>query len=135
METTTTWAKVQTTFTGLHHWKDAPDEVQWLQNTHRHEFHVTVKVSQTHDDRDVEYIMFKRALDEFISQIGEEREDGQYLADKSCEMMATDIAEWVQRNYGNRRVEVEVLEDGENGAVVEANSQPGGLIEKDDASN
>jgi len=120
-----TWAKVQTTFTGLHHWEDAFDEVAFLQNAHRHEFHVTLKIEQTHDDRDVEYIKLKRALDEFLEDYGEEREDGKYLADRSCEMMAKDILKWTRTQYGVCDMECEVLEDGENGAVVNAPATAG----------
>ena len=37
----------------------------------------------------------------------------------SCETMAIRIQKYVQKNYPDRQVKVEVFEDGENGAVVE----------------
>jgi 6-pyruvoyl-tetrahydropterin synthase len=118
-----TWAKVTTTFEAIHHWKDAFDEVEFLKHPHRHTFHVTVAVEQTHDDRDIEYINFKRELNAFLEEYGDERADGRYLADKSCEMMATDIIEWVEAYIGTdgttREIHVTVTEDGENGALVE----------------
>jgi hypothetical protein len=109
-----TFAEVKTRFTGEHRWPNAPDEVAFLRDYHRHEFHVEVSVEQTHNDRDVEYIMMKRALDDFLS------EWPQKLGSKSCEMMAEDIIEdFLVPNYGDeRRYGVSVIEDGENGALV-----------------
>ena len=129
MQSTTTWAKVQTAFTGMHRWEGAPEEVEFLGLLHRHEFHVTVELAQAHDNRDLEYIMFKRALDEFLDRYGDTmRDTDTYLGNKSCEMIAKDIIEWVRDEYGNRSITVEVLEDGENGAVVEYESAE--LLEK-----
>ena len=109
-----TFAEVNTRFTGEHKWPDAPDEVAFLRNYHRHEFHVRVTVEQMHNDRDVEYIMLKRALNDFLD------EWPQKLGSKSCEMMAEEILEdFLLSEYGNdRRYTVEVLEDGENGGGV-----------------
>lgn len=119
----TSWAKVSTTFTAQHRWEDAPDEVSFLKDDHRHEFHVTVTIEQFHDDRDVEYIMFKRALDEWLAEYPAEGVSGGKLGEKSCEMMAKDIIEQFifdeVPDAMNRYITVEVLEDGENGALVD----------------
>lgn len=114
----TTWAKVSLRFDAHHRWDDAFEEVEFLQNEHRHEFHVTVQVQQFHDDRDVEYIHLKRQLTSWIKDdyIPDDRDLGQ----RSCEMMAEDILKKLMLWHGSDRAyKVEVTEDGENGALVE----------------
>lgn len=108
-----TYAVVRTRFTGLHRWNDAPPEVGFLREKHRHEFHVEVKVEQFHDDRDVEYIKLKRKVDEII--------DGwpYNLGERSCEMMCDDLHQALSAHIESKRsYVVKVFEDGENGAEV-----------------
>ena len=107
---------IQTQFTGYHRWDDAPDCVMFLRNAHRHIFHVKVTVPVAHNDRDIEFFMMKRMVDNFILRqiIENANEDGNM---GSCEMMAEKIAMFISEHY-KRTVEVEVNEDNENGAVV-----------------
>lgn len=112
------WAKVQFRYEGLHKYPNMPEDmshVGFLANEHRHEFHCTVWVEVFHDNRDVEYIDLKRALRERYDR---GTVDMDY---KSCEMMAREIAEFVLKRHGDRYIKVEVLEDGENGALYETN--------------
>jgi hypothetical protein len=116
----TVFAKVSFRFRGFHKWDDAPAEVKHLKDRHRHVFHVTAKIQQSHDDRDVEYIMLKRDLRDYMTNTfstGEPIEFGTL----SCEMIAKKLIAYMQREYpGRPRYFVEVLEDGENGATVSA---------------
>jgi len=99
-----------TRFEGFHSWDDAPDEVAFLRDRHRHQFHVELTVQVTHDDRDIEFILMKRALEEYIDrQVADE--------DLSCEQYGQKIGEWAASRY-NEVARVEVSEDGENGARV-----------------
>lgn len=103
---------VRTRFEGIHSWPDAPEEVSFLRSPHRHEFHVELQITVTHNDRELEFILVKRALDKFISSWDK-------LESRSCEMMAELIIEWVHKTYGlTRDVQCSVFEDGENGAVL-----------------
>lgn len=112
---TETFAKVETRFQALHRWEAAPEEVEFLQDPHRHEFHVEVQIQQFHNDRDVEYIMAKRAIDTYIRNTF----DGRDLGEKSCEMMAENIISLCKNKWGeDRKYSVKVTEDGENGAIV-----------------
>lgn len=101
-----------TEFEGFHSWDDAPDPVAFLRDRHRHVFHVELTVEVDHDDRDIEFIMLKRALEAFIEA---------ELADKdwSCEQFALAIVDWATHEYG-QPARCEVSEDGENGARVSA---------------
>jgi hypothetical protein len=112
------WAKVTWRYEGLHHFPEMPaklDHVAFLGHEHRHEFHCTVWVEVKHDNRDIEYIDLKRALK---AEFGDNN-----MNHKSCEMVARDIAEFVWGRHGSRPLKVEVLEDGENGALFEHNGQ------------
>lgn len=85
--------------------------VEFLGYPHRHMFHFRVRVNVKHNDREIEFILFKRELETLYNGI--------YDIDyKSCEMLAEELIEYVLMNYPNRYVEVSVSEDGENGAVV-----------------
>ena len=87
-------------------------DVSFLGYPHRHIFHFKVWISVTHDDRDIEFIQFKRWLlnlykDATIS-----------LDFKSCEMMSDDLYGIISQKYPDREVWIEVSEDGENGSFI-----------------
>jgi len=105
------WAVIKLQKEGFHYWKDAPEKVAFLRNKHRHTFHITVWVEQQHDERDVEYIMFKHWLEENIPNF-----DGP----QSCESMAIIIKVKCENYFNNtRKIKVQVMEDDENGALIE----------------
>lgn len=87
------------------------DDVSFLGYPHRHIFHFRVGVEVFHDDRDIEFIQFKRWLERLYS-------DGTLTLDyRSCEMVSDELAEHIGAKYPGRNVEIEVSEDGENGSV------------------
>ena len=45
---------------GIHCYPDAPAGVEFLKHPHRHMFHFKATVSVEHNDRDIEFILFKR---------------------------------------------------------------------------
>jgi len=95
---------------GIHKYPDAPKGVEFLKYPHRHIFHFRVELEVFHDDRDVEFILFKRELENLYSN------DILQLDYKSCEMMSDDLANYIQLNYPNRDLVISVSEDNENGA-------------------
>lgn len=86
-------------------------DVSFLGYPHRHIFHFTVGVEVFHDDRDIEFIQFKRWLESLYG------DDIIALDYKSCEMISDDLAEQINAKYPNRKIEITVSEDGENGAT------------------
>lgn len=96
---------------GIHKYPDAPDEVAFLRNEHRHMFHFRVELEVFHNDRDVEFIMLKRELEGLYSDSILE------LDYKSCEMMADDLRNYLVETYEGRDMVITVSEDGENGAI------------------
>ena len=87
-------------------------DVSFLANPHRHIFHFRVRADVVHNDRDIEFIQFKRWLENLY------RDDTLQLDYKSCEMMADDLYIQIASRYPNRAVWIEVSEDGENGALI-----------------
>jgi hypothetical protein len=90
-------------------------DVSFLANAHRHIFHFRVAIDVFHNDRDIEFIQFKRWLEGLYSK------DILELDFKSCEMIADDLYDQISARYPNRAVIIDVSEDGENGCVIEYN--------------
>ena len=66
-----------------------------------------------HDDRDIEFIQFKRWIERLYS-------DGTLTLDyRSCEMVSDELAQHITERYPGRKVTIEVSEDGENGSYGE----------------
>jgi hypothetical protein len=87
-------------------------DVSFLGYPHRHIFHFKVWIGVTHDDRDIEFIQFKRWLENLYK-------DATLSLDyKSCEMMSGDLYDVISKKYPNREVWIEVSEDGENGSFI-----------------
>ena len=89
-------------------------DVQFLGYPHRHIFHFRVWIDVFHNDRDLEFIQFKRWCESLYSGHGAVLS----LDHKSCEMMADDLYIQIASRYPGRVVHIEVSEDGENGALI-----------------
>ena len=87
-------------------------DVSFLANEHRHIFHFRVWLGVTHNDRDVEFIQFKRWLENLY------KDATLSLDHKSCEMMSDDLYAQISQRYPSREVWIEVSEDGENGSFI-----------------
>ena len=92
-------------------------DVSFLGYPHRHIFHFRVCIEVFHNDRDIEFIQFKRWLEKLYS--GSETGGVLVLDYKSCEMICDELAETINKKYPNRRMEITVSEDGENGATIQ----------------
>lgn len=94
---------------GFHRWPDAPEKVDFLRERHRHVFHIRCYFEVDHWDREIELIMKQWEIDEYLHHIyGMPCE----FDNLSCEK----IAEILMDKMG--ACMVEVLEDGDGGAVV-----------------
>jgi frataxin-like iron-binding protein CyaY len=87
-------------------------DVSFLANEHRHIFHFRVWIGVTHNDRDIEFIQFKRWLEKLYSDAILQ------LDHKSCEMMSDDLHDVISKKYPSREIWIEVSEDGENGSFI-----------------
>lgn len=97
---------------GFHYWKDAPKEVSFLRDNHRHIFHFEIEKEVKHDDRDIEIILFKRKVETYVREKYKDADGVCQFESKSCEMLAKEV----MLKFGAKVVRV--LEDNENGAAV-----------------
>ena len=88
-------------------------DVSFLGYPHRHIFHFKVGITVTHNDRDIEFIQFKRWMEKLYADKTLE------LDYKSCEMMSDDLYQQITDKYPHREVHIDISEDGENGAHIE----------------
>ena len=97
-------------------------DVSFLGSPHRHIFHFRVSIDVFHNDRDIEFIQFKRWLENLYSGTGPFAE-GRVLElnYKSCEMIADDLYLQIADRYPGRNTTIEVSEDGENGCSITYN--------------
>ena len=92
-------------------------DVSFLASPHRHIFHFRVCIDVFHDDRELEFIQFKRWLESLYASDRNILE----LNYRSCEMIADELYLKIAEKYPDRDVWIEVSEDGENGCFVEYN--------------
>ena len=88
------------------------DDVSFLGYAHRHIFHFRVAIDVFHDDRDIEFIQFKRWLEGLYNSNTLE------LNHRSCEMIAEELAVQINNKYPGRSITITVAEDNENGATL-----------------
>jgi len=92
---------------GIHRWEDCDlPHVSFLKYPHRHNFYITIHKKVEHNDRDIEIIMFKRQVLEYLGV------EPVMFGLKSCESIAEELLVKFDA------VSVTVLEDNENGAIV-----------------
>ena len=89
-------------------------DVSFLAFPHRHIFHFRVWINVNHNDRDIEFIQFKRWLEQLYSGTSSILQ----LDYKSCEMIAEDLYQQIIARYPGREVWIEISEDAENGCFI-----------------
>lgn len=105
---------------GTHNWPECPfDEVAYLRDPHRHIFHIKAYTVVNHDDRDVEFIMLKHEIEQYLHEkyyCGANKlamfDSLHKFGAMSCEMIAREL---IEKFHLSR---CEVSEDNENGAIV-----------------
>ena len=122
---------------GFHRWLDAPHEVKYLRNYHRHVYHIKAELG-VGESRELEYFMVQyeinRILDHYIKEqefltpdyMEEEfniitgQDPDSTLVIGSCEQFANWLVKQLELKYGrDRYIKVSVSEDGENGSSAE----------------
>jgi len=93
------------------------DDVSFLGYPHRHIFHFRVCIEVFHNDRDIEFIQFKRWLERLYREVDSSTAvlDLDY---KSCEMIADDLYLQIAERYPGRNITISVSEDNENGCEI-----------------
>lgn len=114
--------QVRTSFEGVHQWLNAPDEVAFLRNLHRHVFNVEVCCEVFHSDRELEFFMVRQTIDTWMRSTypsyHNHMPDLKMLGTYSCEQIASDIQAVLFQKY-KRKFSVVVREDYENAGGVQ----------------
>ena len=87
-------------------------DVSFLAHPHRHIFYFRVGIEVFHNDREIEFIQFKRWLENLYGNGILE------LNNKSCEMISDDLYEEIASRYPERDIHISVSEDNENGCTI-----------------
>jgi len=109
-----TYINIKNYFLGVHRWKDALDEVDFLKNEHFHTFRVNTTIEVFDSDREIEFIMVKKRLQAFLDSFKPNE-----IRDLSCESIALLVIKFLREEYGGkRRYIVKVYEDEEIGGGI-----------------
>lgn len=90
-------------------------DVKFLGYDHRHIFHFKIGIEVHHNDRDIEFILFKRFCEGLFN------EGILQLDYKSCEMISDDLYFQIANRYPRRDIVISVSEDNENGSEIHYN--------------
>ena len=106
---------IQAVVEGVHHWSECNlSSVFYLMNTHRHQFYIKCKKQVNKLNREIEIITLKKKIVSYLIATYYDKELGCCnFGGKSCEMLAEELAKHFKLDVCS------VLEDNENGAVVE----------------
>ena len=100
--------EVTLTYEALHFWANADSlpKVAFLKHPHRHLFEITLRKRVSENDRQIEFILFKREVLDYLARYEHD------FGGQSCEMIAEELLTHFDCSL------VKVMEDGENGAVL-----------------
>lgn len=98
---------------GIHCWEWCNlEEVSFLKNPHRHIFYIECKKEVNHNDREIEIILFKRKILEYLYSKYPTDDRCINFNTMSCEMIAEDLLKEFDL------FSVSVLEDNENWSFI-----------------
>jgi hypothetical protein len=117
---------IRTSFRGTHNWPEASqyagDEVQFLEDRHRHTFHILAELTVSDSDREVEFFVFQNQVDLAIRSLYSSYREAELvynLGRRSCETMAEEIISQLRSANGHHHtIKIEVWEDNEVGGRV-----------------
>lgn len=104
---------IKNEISGMHRWPDAPDNVGFLRNPHRHVFTIVTEIEVRHDDRELEFFTVQLKIQSHLNTTN--LMDG---GSTSCEQLATNVARYVIDTFGEREVTCTVYEDNENAGRI-----------------
>lgn len=94
---------IRTQFVGFHRYLNAPEEVKFLREFHRHIFYVEAVFDVEFANRELEFFIEKKKINNALKRYRDK------YFEESCEQ----VAEWLCSKIGAS--EVSVFEDDENG--------------------
>lgn len=101
----------------FHKYENAPEDVKFLRNIHRHIFKFKVYIEVKENDREIEFFQFKRFINRCLSKWLD-------MDNASCEDMANFLYSDICDKYKGRKIKIDISEDGENGILFEYINEP-----------
>lgn len=109
---------IQFQIEAIHCWPEAKEhfpQVAYLSDLHRHIFFISCEKEVSHADRDIEIILFKRKVKEFLlSRYFDDLLQCCNFGRRSCEDLSLELYKEFELDS------CKVLEDNENGSVVKS---------------
>ncbi len=99
---------------GMHCWPEAPEEVDFLRNPHRHLFWFTAWATIT-KSRQIEFFLLRNQMQVLTAKIADYNFLGYDFKDFSCEQ----IAEKLLKHAPPSVYAIKVSEDNENASIVQ----------------
>jgi hypothetical protein len=116
---------INTSFPGVHNWPEASqfagDAVGFLQHPHRHTFHIKAEMEVSSSDREIEFFILKKKVNDIIEKLYDCPLNGvaYELGRRSCEQIAEEIIKELRVDFNYKgTIMIEVWEDNEVGAKV-----------------
>lgn len=98
---------------GFHCWPGAPENLDYLQNRHRHVFQIRMAFEVTHGDREIEINLQQSKIKRYLrAKYASDQEEACAFGAMSCEQIAAELL----LKFG--ACSCQVLEDGYGGAKV-----------------
>ena len=114
-ESTATTITVNFDLNGVHNWGNCDiDTVNFLKYIHHHNFNFIIEVQVFHNDRELEFIKVQSEVMNFLCNRYPNYKNLVALdfSGQSCEMLATEILDFILSKYGTRTCKISVGEDG-----------------------
>lgn len=119
---------------GIHCYPEAASDpklsdVSFLGVPHRHIFHFKIWIEVFQNNRDIEFIQFKRWLESLYTG------DILNLNSKSCEMISDELYQKITEKYPNRDIRISIAEDNENGSEIFYDKEDSNNLQNTDSSS
>lgn len=107
MSKESSWIEVELYYLGYHSWEQAPKHRKYLEPAHQHLFKITVRVSVTHGEREVEFHDLRDNTWKILNNLSENK-----LLNDSCENNARTIFTILKELYSSHKISVVFEEEG-----------------------
>lgn len=88
-------------------------DVSYLGFQHRHLFKFKISIEVFHNDRDIEFHQFLNWIESLYT------DNTLSLDYRSCEMISDELAAIIKDRYPDRKLIIDISEDGECGSTIE----------------
>ena len=92
----------------FHRYPNAPKEVDFLKQRHKHMMKFKVSIEIYENDREIEFFIFKKQIETILEEYND-------IGNWSLEQLSDEIRNKLRKPYINRMLQIEISVDGVNG--------------------